>query len=93
MNKEVTIQKKEKKSLIVQCQKNPKKQPIGEKSQNLFFQGEFTTQAPIFDCISQQILFHKVSYPLCITKILFRPILSKKICSVFDLCSQKFELI
>ena len=30
-------------SSIVQCQKNPKKQAIGEKSQNLFFQGEFTT--------------------------------------------------
>ena len=30
-------------SLIVQCQKNPKKQAIGEKSQNLFFLGEFTT--------------------------------------------------
>jgi len=30
-------------SSIVQCQKNPKKQVIGEKSQNLFFQGEPTT--------------------------------------------------
>ena len=30
-------------SLIVQRRKNPKKQAIGEKSQNLFFQGEFTT--------------------------------------------------
>ena len=45
-------------SLKIQCQKNPKEQAIGEKSQNLVFRSEFTTLAQLFDYISQKNLFN-----------------------------------